>query len=123
MNSEEVRTLVGKVRESFPTQEITESDIPTWQMILSEFRYAECLLAVALLRCWYDRISPERVRDRVRIKRTVAGRPAYQAGGAAWQQSMAASGGREYEGGPVCWDPRVACEGVCRNCPVEQEAS
>lgn len=30
---------------------------------------------------------------------------------------LAAHGGREYRGGPVCWDPQTRCEGVCRDCP------
>jgi hypothetical protein len=35
--------------------------------------------------------------------------------GDAWQEAMARRGGREYTGGPVCWDAS-ACEGVCREC-------
>jgi hypothetical protein len=40
-------------------------------------------------------------------------------GGEAWTKYLAAHGGREFEGGAVCWDPRASCEGVCRVCPRE----
>lgn len=40
-------------------------------------------------------------------------------GGEVYEAALAARGGREFTGGPVCWDPRVECEGVCRVCPQQ----
>lgn len=45
----------------------------------------------------------------------------YEPGGKAHADYLATHGGREYTGGPVCWDPRVSCEGACRVCPREAE--
>lgn len=39
----------------------------------------------------------------------------YEPGGDVWREALARRGGREYTGGPVCWDA-ARCEGVCREC-------
>lgn len=46
-------------------------------------------------------------------------RPAIEPGGKIYEANLAAHGGKPYRGGPVCWDPRVSCEGICRDCPRE----
>lgn len=43
----------------------------------------------------------------------------YKAGGEIWVSTLARRGGREYQGGAVCWNPDQACEGICRSCPRE----
>ncbi|WP_170177807.1 hypothetical protein [Thermomonospora umbrina] len=48
--------------------------------------------------------------------------PAADPGGDVYEAALAARGGREYRGGPVCWD---RCDGVCRDCrrPEPQEGT
>jgi hypothetical protein len=38
-------------------------------------------------------------------------------GGAVYFAALARRGGKEYFGGPICWDPDAECEGVCQVCP------
>lgn len=38
-------------------------------------------------------------------------------GGDTWIWNLALHGGRQFAGGAVCWDPRVSCDNVCRDCP------
>lgn len=114
---EEVLTLVDEVRRAFPGQEIAEADLPNWRTVLGPYRYSECLVAVAVLRHLQASVSPEDIKSRVWTIRKQAAEPSYRPGGEAWEQNIAAHGA-EYEGGPVCWDPRVACEGICKVCPV-----
>lgn len=56
---------------------------------------------------------------RSRSDGTVAARPAVEPGGEIYFANLAAHGGKAYCGGPVCWDSRVTCEGICRDCPRE----
>lgn len=51
--------------------------------------------------------------------RAVIARPSVEPGGEIYFANLAAHGGRPYRGGPVCWDPRVSCERICRDCPRE----
>lgn len=44
-----------------------------------------------------------------------AGRKPYEPSGDVWREAMERRGGREYTGGPVCWDASN-CKGICREC-------
>jgi hypothetical protein len=46
--------------------------------------------------------------------------PNTEPAGDIWREAMARRGGREYTGGPVCWDP-ADCQGICRECRVPPE--
>lgn len=41
-------------------------------------------------------------------------------GGEIFREARVRRGGREFPGGAVCWNPAERCEGVCRECPLEQ---
>lgn len=43
--------------------------------------------------------------------------------GTAYEQAFARRGGKEFEGGPVCWNPSTECDGTCLACPTKADAS
>lgn len=123
MNRVETANLIGEVTRMFPAQDLTTTDVDNWQTVLSDFRYAECLVAVALLRQWQPDVDPGQIKRQVLRQRSVSARPNYQPGGSAWAENRIAHGVREYRGGPVCFDPKTSCDGICRDCPLEREAA
>lgn len=44
----------------------------------------------------------------------------YEPDGDVWREAFERRGGRDYTGGPVCWDS-ANCEGVCRECRAQPE--
>lgn len=44
----------------------------------------------------------------------------YEPDGDIWREAFARRGGKEFTGGPVCWDA-ANCEGVCRECRAVPE--
>lgn len=115
MTPAEIRELADEVRRVCPKQTITDEELRRWPGLLVGIRYSEALLAVAMLRFFQRHIEPEHIAKRVQVAREKLAEPF----GDAWKARVERHGGREFSGGPVCWDPVVECEGICRECPRE----
>jgi hypothetical protein len=116
---EEAQELAASVRRVCPEQQINDLAVARWPVLLAGLRLSECLVAVGLLGCFKREIQPAEIRGAVEGMR----RNQVEPGGAAYENNLASHGGREFEGGPVCWDPRTSCEGVCRVCPRGEKAA
>lgn len=112
MTPQELRALADEVQRARPAQVVDDSELQEWARVLDGIRLPEALIAVAMLRQLTKRIRPERIAERVREARSHAVEPA----GEAYFEALARRGGREYEGGPVCWPPDI-CVGSCTTCP------
>jgi len=83
--------------------------------IIGDVTDSELLIAVAYVRCVNEQIAPDAILAVARRIRKNRAEPT----GKAWSERLARNNGVEYQGGPTCWDPSVACEGICLICPNE----
>lgn len=113
MRIEEARELAAAVRRVRPEQEIPADLIERWPGVLTGLTFSECLMAVASLALFKREIWANDILGRAQTIRRARQEPA----GDIWKARLARHGGREFDGGAVCWNPAEQCEGVCKVCP------
>jgi hypothetical protein len=102
MTVDEASEIIAAVKRVCPRQEFSDVSPQRWSEVLVGLKLSECLIAVgALGPISRGRITLADIRGRVESIRKNRQEPT----GEAYWEAFARRGGREYEGGPVLWDP------------------
>jgi hypothetical protein len=108
MTLNEAHRLLNAAKVACPNQRITPDMPERWRELLHDVTFGDCMKAVVFLADRLDVIEWSDIADYLSRTRS-------EPGGDVYFEALARRGGKEYTGGPVCWDP-ANCEGTCREC-------